>query len=341
MKRAIVLNDTSFEGHHGCTLVMRTLAQQLRRRGIEIVATSRSGRSYRQSRSVEQQLPHADLLIVNGEGTIHHDAPLGHDLLTAGKSARALGIPACLINTTFDGNSPAVCAPLLADFALVAVRESRSRDALAQLGISAKLTGDLTFSADDVIIDSPDAGRDHSTGSQPMGFTDSVLADVTCALRRMAESHPDGRYLPMHFASRPSRAASGSPSLARTRRAAAKVNLTVAKRSPAWRHFLCSRYRRRIAQLGSLVTGRFHAACFALQLGVPFVTLPSNSHKVEGLLEDIGIVEQRLVKLNEIETIRHGVRAFSADESDRIRRYVINVRQTTSQLFDAIASSMS
>jgi hypothetical protein len=44
-----------------------------------------------------------------------------------------------------------------------------------------------------------------------------------------------------------------------------------------------------LAGSGVVVSGRFHAVCFALKIGRPFLAVTSNSHKVEALLHDAGL----------------------------------------------------
>jgi len=43
-----------------------------------------------------------------------------------------------------------------------------------------------------------------------------------------------------------------------------------------------------LKSLDLYVTGRFHGVCLAMMFQVPFLAIPSNSHKIEGLLEDCG-----------------------------------------------------
>lgn len=43
-----------------------------------------------------------------------------------------------------------------------------------------------------------------------------------------------------------------------------------------------------LKSLDLYVTGRFHGVCLAMMFQVPFLAVPSNSHKIEGLLEDCG-----------------------------------------------------
>lgn len=48
------------------------------------------------------------------------------------------------------------------------------------------------------------------------------------------------------------------------------------------------------------ITGRFHGVCLAMMLQVPFLAIPSNSHKIEGLLADCGCLELLILNKEEI-----------------------------------------
>ena len=39
----------------------------------------------------------------------------------------------------------------------------------------------------------------------------------------------------------------------------------------------------------AIVTGRFHMVCMAMLAGTPFIALPGNTHKIEGMLEDANL----------------------------------------------------
>jgi len=49
------------------------------------------------------------------------------------------------------------------------------------------------------------------------------------------------------------------------------------------------------------ITGRFHGVCLAIATGVPFLALPSNSHKIEGILNDCNCPELLIENFSEVE----------------------------------------
>ena len=75
-----------------------------------------------------------------------------------------------------------------------------------------------------------------------------------------------------------------------------------------------------------LITGRSHSVCIAINIYMPFLAINSNSYKIEGLLNDVGL-RNRLIRneeniLNEINYNIH----FSEKEKIKINNYLIDSR---------------
>ena len=83
--RALVLGSDSYSNHHGCQLVAEHLRNGLAKRDIEITAAYAC--PDRWDIALERQIRKADIVIVNGEGSIHHDNRIGRRLVAAGKLA--------------------------------------------------------------------------------------------------------------------------------------------------------------------------------------------------------------------------------------------------------------
>jgi len=56
-----------------------------------------------------------------------------------------------------------------------------------------------------------------------------------------------------------------------------------------------------LSRLRVYVTGRFHGVVLAALAGTPFLAIPSNSHKIEGLLKDMDCSELLLNSLDEVQ----------------------------------------
>jgi hypothetical protein len=96
-------------------------------------------------------------------------------------------------------------------------------------------------------------------------------------------------------------------------------------------------FRSFAAYLGShghMVTGRYHALCFAINMGMPFSVTPSNTRKSQASMADAGINMQRVF------TGRTPPLLGITDE-DRVamQHYVARVRQDQQAMFDHIANA--
>ena len=135
MKIAIY-NDCDINSykHFGCELVMETFREQLNRVDCELVGTVTRNR-YNNKGHVKKILDKADLVIVNGEGSLHHNRR--NDILSVGQKWNSI-----LINTVFqanDGNG-------LKDFRYVSCRESYSANEAAKAGdINVDVIPDIIF----------------------------------------------------------------------------------------------------------------------------------------------------------------------------------------------------
>lgn len=264
-RNALVLNDTSGSQHPGCVLVMRQLHEMCKSEGIDIVATLPT--NSRLLRDMAALLSRCDIVMINGEGTMHHDR-LGALLLRdAAMMAAACGKPVVLINTVWEGN--VVVNDMLPLMSMVCVRESLSKAAIDALGFCSDVIPDLIFSAQ--ISRAPTAGG----SCRDIIIFDDVRTDLSFILARYARRMgiPFHRMEPM-------------PSPRQISRYPAWMSLVIM--SGFRSQFRCENLDI-VRDAGILVTGRYHGACLAMMLGRPFIAVPSNTHKIEGLLEDANL----------------------------------------------------
>ena len=96
--KVIVFTDTS-RYHKGCEKVMEYLHKDLRKCGHEILESVKGNKD--KIDDVQHLFLEADAVIVNGEGTMHHDRPVPHQLLQVLKNAKTLGKKTALVNTVW------------------------------------------------------------------------------------------------------------------------------------------------------------------------------------------------------------------------------------------------
>ena len=116
--------------HGGCVAVWRQIRRLTRQQGATIVG---------------EDAPY-DVLIVNGEGSMHHGAPSYHRKMAVLADAVGRGKPAWLINTVWQDN-PHDQDDVLQVLEGVIVRESRSRDAIRAHGVEPVMRPDLSWFA--------------------------------------------------------------------------------------------------------------------------------------------------------------------------------------------------
>lgn len=329
-----VLNDTRIDRHHGCERVMQALDHLLQTNGCEVVARCPAHRNWEHDAAFLQGLERAQLIVVNGEGTLHHDRPAARQLLNIGRWAHARGLPAVLVNAGWEANSPELSA-MLDDFALVAVRDSASAAELATHDRPSRVVPDLSLYAGNAGIPSGQRGA--------MLFTDSVNRFTALDLEACRQA-VGGQTLSIVFPE-------GGPMgyLAFLRAGIAKSDLPkpqVLLRLLAMRHRLATQANRHtdhflkaLAQGSLLVSGRFHACTLALTTGTPFVAVPSNTGKIAALVADAGLESWRAeTDLTTGAILKARELGWSAAERKNIDIHLAHARDQATQLFRDIRS---
>jgi hypothetical protein len=121
MAKVCILNDCSKTGHAGCELTIKAIEAQCERVGLEVIYKVPINADLS---NLDPILRKADLLIVNGEGSIHH-----------GNHPELVNIadkyPSVLINCVFQQNGN---MPGLAGFRMIRARETASALELVNSG---------------------------------------------------------------------------------------------------------------------------------------------------------------------------------------------------------------
>lgn len=156
-KKVVLINDTSlFNAHFGCQLVGQTFRENFARHDIDLIATLPLSFDPQNHRAVFDQ---ADLLVINGEGSIHH-----------GRNLRLLELaheyPVALVNAVYQENPP---VKALAKCKFIAARESRSAALIQSHGAEAHVVPDVIF--DSMLLN----GFTKPPPAEDIGITDSVL----------------------------------------------------------------------------------------------------------------------------------------------------------------------
>lgn len=253
--KVTILNDTGGK-HFGCELVMQTYHDQLKRVGIEIIKTV-------PVKTKEIKIPKGtDLVVVNGEGSLHHGRH--KQLITV-----ANRYPAVLLNTVWQSNPN---YPALYKFKYITVRESFSYNNLPKSLPNVEIVPDVTFASSFL------CNYQKPVPTKDVGITDNVVEKGKS--NGISALQPAGVFVPT----------------------------------------MCQ-YRR-------WCIGRFHAAVVASVLQIPFSVWPSSTHKMKGLLTDIGIPHLHF------NTKEEALKHVPEMVDEKIVKYTIEARKKIERMFE-------
>lgn len=334
MKNVVLLNDTSFENHHGCNIVIENIKRNLEKRNIKLLNTNPIGRSWKNNKSFLNSLKQADAIIINAEGTIHDDSNYAYSLL---EIVNYTNKPCFLINMTYQNNSKKF-SELVSKFSKVYVRESFSKKELEKDNIESIIVPDMTF----YILKKDYLDKKEKN----IYITDSHDIKKSEELYNIAKKN-QAIFLPI------------IAPFEKYSNLAGFFKLLKFSFFNNWGIFiekfknLKYKYKRfifvkneddlleEIKNCSFLISARFHAICLSLHFSIPFIALSSNTFKIESLLNDIGIDKKRIIdikELNNFERVKSAYDFFSKDEINRINDYMITANEKIECMFNEINS---
>ncbi len=312
MRKIAVFNDTAPSRHFGCEAVMAAIDANVASRGACITYRHPVGRPWQFDPRAVAAIDEADIILVNGEGTIHHGKPTARNLARLGPHCRTLGKPCFLINATLQANNQAVMSDLLA-FDEIWVREGRSAEEAKRWGVAAEICGDLSFfhafpqhegNADrGLVLDSADP---------------RITADMAVVAAKLKADFVAIRHTKKGMKSY-------KKDFLRWRYRAISKPTAVIVGIRTFQQFAAFLARRRF-----LVTGRFHGLCFAVNSRVPFAAVALDVWKSEAILSDIGLNPARLFQPG------MAPKPFATQEIELIASYLTSVRSRIAAMFDRV-----
>lgn len=143
--KVLIFNDTR-KYHHGCFKVMEYLHRDIQENGHTVVGSVLGNINV--VPSLETKFNESDLILINGEGTMHHNRPVPHQLLEILRVAKKSGKKTALINTVWqDMRVDAEIVDVLKD-TYISVREVLSQQELQKQGIESEVHLDLSYFVD-------------------------------------------------------------------------------------------------------------------------------------------------------------------------------------------------
>lgn len=311
---------------------MRTIARLLESRRAAIIGAAMAGTNWERNAAFLQALDRCDVILVNGEGTLHHGHPRAEKLLRVVDHPLRAAKPVCIVNALYQGNPPA-WSRYLAKVRLIIARDGRSHRELAGV------YGGRLFRALDLSLHEPYAAPAGIRHGITIG--DSVCPVVTAQLLRLAAA--DGTtFLPIMrtLKSRKARLPAGIRLLRDAyirlhARACQMMHRHVRFVNDEWR------YLDLVGRSQLHLTGRFHGACLSVVVNVPFLAVASNSWKIEALIEDLGLETHRLATTESMRRQLDGDPAagFTAQEEANMKHALESSRRTINDAFDEIVAA--
>jgi hypothetical protein len=335
-KKVVLMNHTDMLGHHfGCARVMRLIEDGLEARGCKIIGRIDGKLDWRSDASCLQLLSHCDLIVINGEGTLHHGRKKAGWLMETTVHQATRGKEVALINALYQEN-PTDWAPLLQGFRHLYARDSRSAAAMsAQADRTVTWMGDLSTSAGSISEEYPRTG---------ILVSDCVRNSATRSLALLAERLNRTEPTTLHPLTKFFREDNPyQPTLRRLlRRWNVKFRKTLMERRFPTLIYLQSEgaFIDALRRSRLCVTGRFHGVCLNLVTGTPFVAVTSNSWKIEALFTDVGLDPRRMIPHERLtdELVLGTDWSFSKEERRNIASFLEMTQTSAGHMFDALAA---
>lgn len=337
---------------------MLNLVNELKKHNLNPVFFWPVGVDWRDKKKLIKSRCNYDAIIVNGEGSIHHNRKKekpNYLAEIANFAKSELKIPAYLINSSIYENSDALYEKLKR-YEKIFVRESTSYETLKSAGIESVIVPDLTFATsvnDEKVTDN----------DIPYLITDSTFNTLRSSLAELSATYGwdfesmkvnKENSLKRFFVKVEKRAKKRNMNiLGKIFSIPAKIFNSIDKIRENNRELYSSGYRqlvdhdyfvRKIKSKSFVLTGRFHTVTLCIKTGTPFVAIESNTPKISGMLNDVFQSDKRLIQENEIEKFMRNIPSdyltFCENENDAISRYNSEATAKIKRMFDWIASDI-
>jgi polysaccharide pyruvyl transferase WcaK-like protein len=310
-RRVALLNDTSAWYHWGCSCTSYGMRSEIGRRGFEVdpisisetyrceetpnkIADYRDEEFFRRfcaaNTALMKRLAAAEVVVVNGEGTLHGTGKVARNLLYLAYTAKTrLGRPVHIINHSCYpedkaelSESPAVALYKLVYGAMdfVAVREPLSAEIVTGLGAN-------PVQAFDCLPFYVGGRRDSWSGGQRQGVVlaggVSLRADMIPMLASLIAELRRRRIPVSVLIGAAANPAVDDKKFVEALRDAMPTGweLIDARSEDAW--------LRTIAEAKLLISGRFHHTIAAACMATPAIAFDSNTPKIDGMLAMLGL----------------------------------------------------
>lgn len=333
-KIVLVANDTRNENHHGCSRVMNAIDKNIMIREIDTVNYISLRVFWEKDENIKKNILNSDLVLINGEGTLHDDSLYVNSLCSLVNFCFHYNIPIFIVNATIS-NLSLENLNKIKKSNMIYVRDSSSCKYLADHNIASKIVPDLTFwmyRSFDIF----------SNEKKVFGYTDSVVKQKTKTLENYAKVNElqfinifNNNYVKMEVINCN---ILNFISLARKKYKKNIKNYFLNKKrknSGMYESFDHVDFIQSLSKYEFIVTGRYHMVCFCLIMKIPFYAIPSNTYKIESLLNDIGLENHKFI-MSDNKNYKIKNFYFTEEELFNIDKFLINADIEINNMFNEI-----
>ena len=310
-KNILLVNDTSLVCHHGCSLLMQCIYDLFKKN--QIIIKDRIYFEENCTKYLKNEI-NFDLILINGEGTIHgnknSDSNKVNEIFEFIKSIKKNhDIPVIIFNSTISSlKKDQIQVLKIVD--KIYVRESYSYDYLKKNKIKSMIVPDLLSLLE----------LKNKKGGNQIIVNDSSVASNTLKLKKFSELE-NYNYIPILY----------NNYLRYLRYFICKI-LPIKELKFITKLYLITKnkyvltFLNKINKSKFIITGRFHAIFIALAYMRPFYTFESDTYKIRGLMNMIGI-SNRIININSLENRPILLKRFSKHEIIKIKKFKKNSKK--------------
>lgn len=293
-KNVLLINDTSNEAHIGSRSVVNVIRKLCKNNGMHLNDTlNRLQIDEYNQVTLCGMINRNDIVMINGEGSLHHHPRVATQFFPVIMKLIPANKKIVLINALWQEMNYEGIQQDLEKIDILSFRESMSYEDFHK-----------NFKHPDTRIVPDLIFFNNFNNINKIGYTDSVTKEIRNTFKRQPT------YMPLNYID--------------TGTYLYPKRLTY----PSLHAYILW-----LKSLDLLITGRFHGVCLSALANTPFLVYGSNSHKIEGVLKDMGC-EKLLISKRHEET-------DMAEEAKRIfpksQEYVTKARPKIDKLFKDIS----
>jgi len=313
--KILIVNDTRNENHHGCSRVMNCIDRNLMTRGfldIDYIPLLFQWSVYEDTK---KKIMQSDLLIINGEGTVHGDADHVNMLLNIIPFARSYNVPVIIINATiFNLKSKNLEKLLYAN--MIYVRDKESSNYLTKYDIISRYCPDLTFWKTNETYN--DVERKKIGITEGFNFKPNLNIIKKNKFNQISVFNTKQAFYSYSFIRRFVEST-----------IVHKVFFKKNKNIISIENHI--KFLQLLNEFKFIITGRYHVVCFCLYLRIPFKYVNSNTPKITSLLNDVGLDIGKFRLTEDYNTIE-----YSLNEIKLIDSFLAKSSKSIDAMFDYI-----